>query len=425
MTMKERSMAMKARGAKEKGISRREFIKSTAAVAAVATVGSLGFPNILRGAAPEILIGHIHPLSGPLAFDGQEMKKAVMWGIREINDAGGIKSLGGAKLKLIDADSEGKPEKSISEVERLDRAGVVAITGCYQSAVAIVATQISEKVGIPFVVGVASANEITARGFKFTFRVQPPSVTFSENTLKYLAAIAESAGVNVKTIAYLHENTQFGTTLADDVEKMAPQYGMNVISRVSYSTKAADYSTEVGKIKAAGADLIFTSGYFGDGVRVVRTLNDLRVKAKAIVGVASGGLSHPKFVAELGDMTEGVMDCNYFYNPRSARAKKTLDGFKAAFGGDMSPSMVFGYQTVPVIADAIERAKSTNREAIRKALTETNFTNHILPQGPIVFGADGQNKNASAVLMQVTNKNIEVVWPKDYATGKVVFPRQG
>ncbi len=420
-------MAMKQKGikGKAKGMTRREFIKGTATVAAAATVGSLGFPTILGAAAPEILIGHIHPLSGPLAFDGQEMKNAVAWGVKEVNDAGGIKSLGGAKLKLIDADSEGKPEKSISEVERLDRAGVVAITGCYQSAVTIVATQSSEKVGIPFVVGVASANEITARGFKYTFRVQPPSRTFSENALKFLSEIAKSTGVDAKTIAYLHENTQFGTTLADDVEKLMAQYGMKVISRVSYSTKAADYSTEVGKIKAAGADLIFTTGYFGDGVRVVRTLNNLRVKAKAIVGVASGGLSHKKFVAELGDMTESVMDCNYFYNPRSERAKKTLEGFKAAFGGDMSPSMVYGYQPVSVIADAIERAKSTNREAIRKALTEANFANHILPQAPIVFDATGQNKNASAVLMQVANKNIQVVWPTEYAMGKVLFPRKG
>ena len=410
---------------KAKGMTRREFIKGTATMAVASTVCSFGFPAILRAAAPEILIGHIHPLSGPLAFDGQEMKNAVVWGIKEINDAGGIKSMGGAKLKLIDADSEGKPEKSISEVERLDRAGVVAITGCYQSAVAIVATQASEKAGIPFVIGVASANEITARGFKYTFRVQPPSMTFSENALKFMAEITKTTGVSAKTIAYLHENTQFGTTLADDVEKFASKYGMNVVSRVSYSTKAADYSTEIGKIKSAGADLIFTSGYFGDGVRVVQTLNNLRVKAKGIIGVASGGLSHKKFVAELGDITEGVMDCNYFYNPRSARAKKTVEGFKAAFGSDMSPSMVYGYQPIPVIADALERAKSTNREAIRKALTETNFTNHILPQGPIAFDATGQNKNASAVLMQVANKNIEVVWPSDYAMGKVIFPLQG
>ena len=137
----------------KKGISRRDFIKGTAAMGAAAAVGTIGFPNVLRGAAPpEILIGHIHPLSGPLAYLGNQLKNGTVMAVNEINKAGGIKSLDGAKLKLLDADSEGKPDLSISGVERLDRAGVVAITGCLQSAVTIVATQVAEKYHVPFVV---------------------------------------------------------------------------------------------------------------------------------------------------------------------------------------------------------------------------------------------------------------------------------
>ena len=407
----------------ERGITRRDFLKTTGMAGAAAAASSIGFPNVLRGAAPsEVTIGHLHPLSGFLAFDGQEMRKAVMFGVKQVNDAGGIKSLGGAKLKLLDGDSEGKPEKAISEVERLQRAGAVAITGCYQSAVVIVATQTSEKLKVPFVVGVGSAEDITKRGFKYTFRVQPPSSTFVDQGLKYITEIAAAAREKVKTIAFLHENTQFGTSLADFAVELAPKYGLEVSTRVPYSTKAADFSTEVGKIKAANADLIFDSGYFGDGVRVLRTMRSMRVKAKAIVGIANGAFSHPKFIEELGELAEYVMDSNYQVNPISAYAKETLAAFKAAFNSDMSPSMVYGYQPVPVIADAIERAKSADPEAIREALTQTNFTRHILPQGPIVFGPDGQNKNASTLLMQILNKKIEEVWPKEYATAKVVFP---
>ncbi len=407
----------------ERGITRRDFLKTTGLAGAAAAASSIGFPNVLRGAAPpEIAIGHLHPLSGFLAFDGQEMRKAVMFGVKQVNDAGGIKSLGGAKLKLLDGDSEGKPEKAISEVERLHRAGAVAITGCYQSAVVIVATQTSEKLKLPFVVGVGSAEDITKRGFKYTFRVQPPSSTFVDQGLKYITEIAAASREKVKTIAFLHENTQFGTSLADFAVELAPKYGLEVSTRVPYSTKAADFSTEVGKIKAANADLIFDSGYFGDGVRVLRAMRSMRVKAKAIVGIANGAFSHPKFIEELGELAEYVMDSNYQVNPVSSYAKETLAAFKAAFNSDMSPSMVYGYQPVPVIADAIERAKSTDPNAIRDALAQTNFTRHILPQGPIVFGPDGQNKNASTLLMQVLNKKIEEVWPKDYATAKVVFP---
>ncbi len=408
----------------EKKVSRRDFIKSTAVATAATAVGMIGFPNVLRGAQPpEIVIGHIHPLSGFLAFDGQEMRKAVLFGIQEVNAAGGIKSMGGAKLKLIDADSEGKPEKAISEVERLDREGAAALTGCYQSAVTIVATQIAEKLKVPFVVGVASAEAITERGFKYTFRVQPSSSMFVRHALEYMRQLAEKTRTPLETIAYIHENTQFGGTLADFTEKMAGEYGFKVIKRVEYSVKAPDVSTEVGKIKAAGADLVFASGYFSDGVRVASTLRSMRVNPKAIVGIAQGGFSHPKFVSELsGEITQGIMDVNFQFDPNSPRAAKTLAGFKAAFGSDMSPSMVYAYSPIGVIADAIERAGSADREAIRAALVKTHFTDHILPQGPIEFDATGQNVNANPLLMQILSGKVEVVWPQKYKTADIVFP---
>lgn len=405
------------------GFTRREFLKNTATATAAVTLAGVGFPNILRGATPpDILIGQIHPLSGFLAFDGQEMKHAVMYGIKEVNDAGGIKSLGGAKLKLMDADSEGKPDKAISEVERLVRGGAVSITGCYQSAVGIVATQVSEKLGVPFVIGVGSAEEITERGLKYTFRTQPASSAFSERALSYIKDIAVKSGEKVETIAFLHESSQFGTMLADFVEKFAPQHGMKVIKRVSYSTKAADVATEVGKIKSAHADVIFDSGYFGDGIRVLRTMRNLRVKAKAIVGVANGCFSHSKFVAELGDKTNLVMDCNFAADLKKPYTQKVFADFKASFKNDMSPSMVYAYTPIPVIADAIERAGSADPDAIRQALTKTKLEKHILPQGPIEFDEKGQNFRGNPLLYQVLDGKIEVVWPEKYAMENPVFP---
>lgn len=403
--------------------TRRDFLKATAAAGAVATVGSLGFPNVLRGAEPkEILIGHLHPLSGSLAFDGQELKNGLVLAVQEINGAGGIKSLGGAKLKLLDADTEGKPEKAISEVERLFNAGVVAVTGCYQSAVTLVATQVAEKFRLPFVVSVAVADEVTSRGFKYTFRVQPNAEQMASQTVRYLAEIIKASGHSAKTIAYLHDNTAFGQSLVGHVEKFSAQAGFQVILKVPYSPAAPDVSTEVGKIKAAGADLVMATGYFGDGVRVLKTMRDLKLTAKAIVGCGNGAFSHPKFVQELGKLTEHVMDGNYRANPKSELTKKAFANYKKTFGADMGSSTVFSYQPMYVLADALERAKSTDREALREALAKTELKEHILPQGPIVFGPDGQNKNAAAAMMQVLDGQIKVVWPSAYAEAKPVFP---
>lgn len=416
-------MANTKKKGENQGISRRDFIKGTAAVGVAAAVGSIGFPSVLRGAVPpEIPIGNVLPLSGPLAYLGNQLKNGTVMAVNEINEAGGIRSLGGAKLKLLDADTEGKPDLSISGVERLDRAGAVAIMGCLQSAVTIVATQVAERQRVPFVVSVAVADKITERGFKYTFRLQPRAAQMAPQTVKFISDIARQAGEKVKTIAYIHDNTAFGGSLSEHVVKTAPKYGMEVVARVPYSPRSADVTTEVRKVKAAGADIVMASGYFADGVRVFRAMKGLRVRPKAFVGCGNGAYSDQNFVKELGDMTEYVMDGNYQANPNSPLAQKMFDHYQALYGQKIPPSAVFAYEPVYVIADALERAKSTDREALRKALAETNLKKHVLPQGPIVFGADGQNKNAQIALTQVLGSRIKVVWPEQYAEAKLVFP---
>lgn len=408
----------------QKKVTRRDFIKNTAmATAAAATVGTIGFPNVLRGAqAPEIVIGHIHPLSGFLGYLGNQLKNGCEMAAEEINAAGGIKSLGGAKIKLIASDSEGKPDLSIPAVERLDRAGAVALTGCLQSSVTIVASQIAEKQQVPFVVSVAVADEVTARGFKYTFRIQPNAAQMGAQTVKYIKEIADKSGTQIKTIAYLHDNTAFGTSLSEHVVSNAPKYGMEVVSRVPYSPRAADISTEVGKIRAAKSDLVMSTGYFADQVRAYRTMRGRRVAPKAFLGCGNGAFSDQNFVKELGEITELVMDGNYQANPTSSLAQKMFGHYQALHGTKIAPSAIFAYEAIYVIADAVERAQSRDREAIRDALSKTDIKNHVLPQGPIIFGADGQNKNAQAAITQVQKGQIKVVWPVKYAEAEPVFP---
>ncbi|MBW1714071.1 MAG: ABC transporter substrate-binding protein, partial [Deltaproteobacteria bacterium] len=323
---------------RKKGLNRREFVKVGTVAAGAAAAASVGFPSVLRAAPKEIAIGHIHPLSGFLAFDGKELENGIKLAVSEINEAGGIKSQGGAKLKILTADSEGKPDVAIREVERLSKEGAVAITGCYQSSVTLVATQIAEKFKVPFVVSVAVADKVTARGFKYTFRVQPNALQMASQTVKHLAAIIKAAGSSAKTIAYLHDNTAFGMPLSKHVAKFAPENGLEIILDVPYSPRAADVTTEVGKIKAAGADIVLDTGYFGDGVRVYKTMKDVRLKAQAIMGCANGAFSHPKFIKELGEITENVMDGNYRANPLSPLTKKAFANYKKTFGTEMGAS---------------------------------------------------------------------------------------
>ncbi|HKI98148.1 MAG TPA: ABC transporter substrate-binding protein [bacterium] len=408
-----------------RGISRREFFKRAGqSAAAAAAVSTLGFPAVVRGAAADtIKIGHIHPLTGFLAFDGGQLRKGMLMAVDEINKAGGIKALGGAKLELLDGDSEGKPEVAITQMERFNSAGCLAVFGCYQSAVTLVATQEAEKYHIPFMVTVAVADEVTGRGFKYTFRTQPDGTQMTRQTLDYLAAVAKQSGTSIKTISYLHDNTAFGQSLFALVKKYAPDHGWEIALDMPYSPRATDVSTEINKIKFAGSDIVMHSGYFNDSIRALRTMRDLRVQAKGIVGLGNAAYSHTKFVAEAGDASNHVMDGNYRANPNNPHTTRVMAAYKARFNEDMPVHAVYAYQPVYIFADALERAGKADRGAVRDALAKTHYTNHILPQGPIVYGADGQNENARAALMQVIDKKVRVVWPAPYAEAKPVFPQ--
>jgi branched-chain amino acid transport system substrate-binding protein len=405
-------------------LTRRGLFKLTGGAALATTAVMGGFPAILRGAEPEeILIGHLHPLSGGLAFDGNQLRNGLLLAVGEINSAGGIKSLGGAKLKLLDGDTEGKPETAITEMERFNSQKCIAVMGCYQSAVTVVAAQQAEKFRVPFLVTVAVADEITGQNFKYTFRTQPKGEQMAVQGLEHLVQIAKASGTSIKTLAHLHDNTSFGQSLFAHVQKAAPGFGLELVTDVPYSPRATDVSTEINKIKLAKADVVLATGYYADGVRVMRTLRDLRVEAKAIYGIANGAFSHPKFPQDLGPLANLVMDANYRANPNSPLTKDAFARYRKQFNEEMGPSTVFAYQPVYVLKDALERAASRDRDVVRDALAKTRLERHILPQGPIQFDATGQNANARAAVMQVLGGDVKVVWPAPYAEGKPVFPQ--
>ena len=134
----------------------------------------LSSTSMVSAAPPkEILIGHLHPLTGGAAHIGLQFQRIMNYAVDEINAQGGIKSMGGAKIKLLPADHQGKLDVGIAETERLARDGVSMIVGAYYSSVGLVATQQAERLKVPFLVDIGVADEITERGLKYTFRFGP------------------------------------------------------------------------------------------------------------------------------------------------------------------------------------------------------------------------------------------------------------
>jgi branched-chain amino acid transport system substrate-binding protein len=415
-------MERKDEGHMRNKVSRRSFLKA-AGMGGMAAA-TMGFPAVLRGAEPkEILIGSIHPITGPVAYDGTSLAQGVQLAADQKNAAGGIKSLGGAKLKVLLMDSEAKPKVGEAAAEKLIRDGCIALLGCYNSPVTMVTTQVAERQGIPHIITVAVADEILERGFKYSFRVQPDSTNMAEMTCKYIRQLAQKFNVNLKTIAQMHISG-FGTSIANKVAKFASPFGFEVIGDISYGMPVSDLTTEISKVKGMNADVIVDVGYLADGILKLKTYADLKVEPKGgIIGCANGAYSNPATVKELGKLTEYIMDGNYWHNPRSSFTRSVITEFNRRYTQVVfQPHSVHAYNATLVIIDALERVGTTDPKKLRDAIASTSLKEHIAPGGPIEFDSTGQNKNAMATLQQVQKGEIKVVLPDEYSEAKPIFP---
>lgn len=380
--------------------------------------------SLAQGADDKIVkVGHIHPLTGSLAYSGKVIRAGLLVAVEEVNAAGGIKSLGGMKLQLIDGDSEGKPEIGMAEAERLiTREKVVALLGSFQSSVTFTTTQLAEKYGLPHVIPMGVADDILQRGFKYSFRVNASAGMAGKLTNEHLTYMSKLSGTPIRRLGLINENSLAGKAIIDGVANTAKDFGFEVVERVTYPATSSSLTIELSKLKAANPDVIVSFGYFPDGVLLAKTTKEIGLKVKAIVGCLNGAFSDPKFVDEAGRDAEGFMNTGavaYMGNPKT---KLVAEQLETKYGVKISGESAYAYTAMRILADALERAGSTKPDAIQKALVATEFKDHVLPQGPVVFDKVGQNVNAMLPLSQVQNGKVVMVAPEKYAETKPVFP---
>lgn len=368
-----------------------------------------------------VKIGSIHPLTGGLAGAGNRMDNGAKMAVEEINAAGGIASLGGASLELVSADSTGAAEVGQSEAERLIGDGVSAIIGTYQSAVTTNVAAIAERDGVPLVIDVAVADSILDQGYSNVFRIQPNATSMGVNGAKFLS---ELGGDEITSVAYLHDETGFGVSVADAFEAAAGEYGIEVLTRIPYPPfEVTDLTTEMSQAAATSPDVIVITGYYNDGLLAARAATDLEVDVKAVVGIAQGAFHTPQFVADFAADAELFFNSNYHFNASDPKVVAVLEKFESTYGEPMDTEAMLSYQAIYVIADALERAGSADPADVRAALAATNIADHFMAYpGPIAFDGDGENMNASPVLMQVVDGAVQQVYPIELRETDPVFP---
>ncbi|GAA0235715.1 ABC transporter substrate-binding protein [Cryptosporangium japonicum] len=370
-----------------------------------------------------IKIGTLHPLTGPYAGDGQQMENGVKLAIDDINAAGGIKALDGRKLELAGGDTQGKPDVGQSEAQRLVTEGVTALVGTYQSAVSANVAPLAERNKVPFVIDISGDDGILSHGYKYAFRMQPRNTVFGTAGAKYLQEISKAAGKPLPKVAYLHESTAFGTGVFKAFKAEAEKAGITVDPEITYdAASVSDLTTQITQVKASGAQALVVTGYYKDGVLAAKAVSTVKPPLDAVYGIANGAFDQPQFPTDAGPASAGYFDVNYHLNDKSPEATKFAQAYQAKYGQPPRTGAALAYDSVRVIAAALERSKSVDGSKLRDAIADTDLTPLTLNDGPITFDDKGENSTALPALTQVVNAKPTVVYPAEFATAKVTYP---
>lgn len=386
----------------------------------------------VQAADKVVRVGNIIPLSGPSASVGQQGKNAREMAVAEINAAGGIKSLGGAKLEMFYADSESKPEKGVAEAERMINSEKVhVLTGCWNSAVTYPTTAVAERYGIPFIVPVSVSDKITEQGFKTVFRIAAKDSWWTRDQFMFLKDMEKEFNTPVKRLAFVYENGDWGKGFAEQWKKLAVAGGYEVVLDEPYPSTATDLSPVVQKIRRARPDVLMLVSNAADAILLTDTLASYKVKLKAIIA-SGGGHADPSFIKSVGKNARYIFDIvEWETDVNKPGAKEANEKYKAKYGENLTGEAVDAYLAMHMLADALERAGSLDPAKIRDALAATNYSKGpgmIVGYDAVAFDASGQNKNASLVMVQINDlgKGLEriTVWPKNArrAGYKPVFP---
>jgi len=400
----------------------------------------LGLGFGARAQAPaEVKIGVIYPLTGPGAAVGAELRSALELAADIINNGvpgitglpfsggKGLPGLKGAKIKLVFADHQANPQTGATEAERLiTQEKVVAIVGCYNSAVTATASQVAERAGIPFLNPESSSASLTARGFKWFFRTTPHDDLFVHNAFDFLRELEAKKGIKPGAIATLNENGLWGTETTKLQAKLAPDFKFNLVKQVLYPAKTTQLTSEVQTLKAAAPNLVLQSSYTADAILSMKTYKELGFSPDMILA-NNAGFTDTDFIRTLGKDAEYVITREVWAIDLASRnplIKQVNDLFNSRYKINFTGNSSRSFTGLMVMADAINRAGSVEPEAIRAALAATDMPGSklIMPWKGVKFDATGQNTLGQGILVQIVDGKYNTVWPFAMASREVVWP---
>lgn len=380
-------------------------------------------------------IGLLLPLSGSSAAIGNQTKVGAEVAAEQINKAGGVKSLGGAKLKLLFADSQSKPDVGVSETERLvQQEKVDMIIGAFNSAVTFPASELAERYGVPWLVTGSVKDEITERGFKYVFRPNNKAQYDAREQVDAIDLLREETGNGPSTIGLFYRGDDWGRSHAKAVKRIALERGYKIVLDESYIPGQFDFSAQLLKIRVSkpGA-LIFVAGT-ADHILFNKQMFGNRVDLPYGLHSVGGGAEDSSFYEAVPQQSVEYMFVQEDWQIDRLQAddvgleiKSGNEAFKAKLGYDFNSYGAQGFSNIYVAFDALSRASSKDHKAIRDAFATTNITSGpalVTGYQSVSFDEDGQNVKAHGVISQNLGGDRLTVWPREnrLTSTKPVWP---
>jgi branched-chain amino acid transport system substrate-binding protein len=383
-----------------------------------ATAATVAAPAMLRAQGGPLKVGVILPRSGYEAGIGQDCQRGV-----DIAP-GVLKALGMPELTIINGDTESNVDTAREHAEKLINDGAQLLIGAFDSGQTTAVAQVAEQKGIPLIINVASAPEITEQGYKFVVRNFPTVQMLLSDELDSQKEVFGIAGAAPKTAVFMHVNDLFGTGMSKGLHGMMPKYNLPyaIVDEISYDPAARDLSVEVTKAKATNAEIMLVVGRLNDAMLLTREMIKQRWTPQAILSMGPGWYEN-QYTKTLGKMSDGPISLVPWYDPNKKLSQMLEAALAKAYPDfNLNTNHVYTFEALLVAADAYKRAGSADPKALAEALHATNITENATIGPGIKFDAKGQNTGVKCGAIQNRGGKQVTIAPKQAANAKLEWP---
>lgn len=409
---------------------KRHLLRTAALLLAAAATTGLWLGQARAQQPKEVKVGLLVPLSGIYARPGAVMRMGAEMGVEHINAQGGIKSMGGAKLRLVAIDSGDSTEKAKAAAQRMvaQETDLVVATGAYLSSFTLAVTEVTERAKLPMLT-LSYSDMITERGFKYIFQTSATSGSQAEQSLPELMKLAAAAGAATpKTVAIITDNTAASISSVKPMkERLLAQLGLQLVIDETWTPPLSDATPLVQKIRTARPDLLFfLPTVISDAKLMLEKMNEFGLGQGKVPTISFGiAIAEPDMLKTMTpELLEGVMAVvgNWGFKGHEALIAELKQKYNEPW---MTQNAISTYGDMWVMKSALEKAGRADREAVAEALrTMNDGPSKYYPGGEMRFDEKGRRVGAGLTIIQWQKGVPVVVYPTNLALAQPIWPKR-